>query len=112
MKNYFEARDNEHQKETQDSHRHRHHDDRVNHGREDLVFNLRGFLLKFGKPVKHEFEHAADLASLDHVDVQIVEDFRMHRSCVGKSTGALHTVSDLADCFFQHLIAFLLSKNI
>src|SRR5437868_12747491 len=37
VKNYFEARNDEHKKETQDAHRHRHHDDRIHHRREHLV---------------------------------------------------------------------------
>ena len=43
----FEFRHNEDEEKTHDRHRHRHHDHRIDHRRDDLVFNLGGFLLKF-----------------------------------------------------------------
>src|SRR5207248_11455165 len=90
VKNYFEPRHNEHEEETHDSHRHRHDNDRINHRRDHLVLNLRCFFLKLGKPGKHQFKDASNLARFDHIDVQIVKDLWMQRQCVGKSAAALH----------------------
>ena len=108
MENYFKPWHDEHEQETQDSDGHGHHDDRIDHCREDLVLNLRGFLLKFRKPVKHQLEHTADFPGFYHVNVEIVKNSRMQRQRVGKRAATLHRVGECVDGFFQHLVAFLL----
>ena len=69
VENRFELRHNEDEEKTQDAYGHCHHDYRIDHGRDNFVFDLGGLLLKFREPGEHELKHAADLTSLHHVDV-------------------------------------------
>src|SRR5207247_9474728 len=69
VENQFEPRHNENEEKTHDAHSHCHHDAWIDHCRYDFVFDLRSLLLKFRQPGEHQFEHAADLAGFDHVDV-------------------------------------------
>jgi hypothetical protein len=107
----FEFRHDEDKEKRHDAHCHRHHNDRVNHRRHDLVLNLVGFLLKFRKPVEHQLQHAANLARFDHVDVQVVKDPRMQRQRVRKRVTALNGVSKFVNGLFQYLVAFLFRQN-
>src|SRR5204863_824738 len=68
-KNLFEPRHNEDKKKRHNPHGNRHHDAGIDHCRHNLVFDLRGFLLKFRKPGEHQLQYTADLAGLHHVDV-------------------------------------------
>ena len=67
--------DDRHQ-EDHDAHGDDHDDDGIDHRGHDLVLELLGLFLVFGEPVEHEFEHAAQFAGLDHVDVKLVENLR------------------------------------
>jgi hypothetical protein len=69
VENRFELRHNEDKKKTHDAHGHCHHDAWIDHCCYDFVFDLRGLLLKFRKPVEHKLKYTADLAGFDHVNV-------------------------------------------
>ena len=47
------------------------HDDRINHRRLDLVFDLLRF--RNSATTEDEFEHAAELASFYHVDEELTK---------------------------------------
>ena len=64
-------------------------DDRVDHRGDDLVLDLLRLFLELGETVEHDFEHAAELAGLHHVDVELVEDPRVLREALGEGAAAL-----------------------
>ena len=67
------------------------HGDGVEHGRDDLAFDLLGLLHELGQAVQHDFQHAAQLAGLDHVDEEPVEDFGMLGQALGEGAAALRS---------------------
>ena len=40
------------------------------------------------EPVQHDFQHTAQFAGFDHVDVKPVKNLGMLRQCLGKSAAA------------------------
>ena len=83
----------------------------INHRGDDLVFDLLRLFLELGQTRQHHFEHAAELAGLHHVDVEIVEDARMLREAFGKGAAALHGIGQFGDRAFQNGIAFLFARE-
>ena len=73
------------------------HDDRIDHRGDDLVLELLRLFLELGETGQHDFEHAAELAGLHHVDVEIVEDARVLREAFGKGAAALHGIGQRVD---------------
>src|SRR5438128_11700131 len=101
VENQFEPWHNEHEEKTQDAHGHCHHDYRIDHCRYDFVSDLGGLLLKFREPGEHELKHAADLAGLHHVDVQIAKNPRMQGQCVRKHATPLDGIGEFVDGIFH-----------
>ena len=92
LKDLLELRDDEDEQEGHDGERENHDDDRVDHRGHDLVFDLLRLFLELGQAGEDEFEHAAQFAGTDHVDVEIVENSGMLRETFGKSAAALYRV--------------------
>ena len=97
VKDRFEFRHDKNQQEGHDRDRHRHHDDGINHGSDNLVLDLLRLLLEFREPAKHELEHAADLACFHHVDIKVIKDKRMLRQAFRKRAATLHSVGEFVD---------------
>ncbi len=112
VKNRLEFRDDEDHQESHDDHREGEHDDRINHRRLDLVFDLLRFFLELGETTEDEFEHAAELASFHHVDEELVKNLRMLFEAFGKRAATLHGISELIDCALENKIAFLFRQHI
>ncbi len=112
MKDRFEFWHDEDQQKSHDRDRHRHDDDRINHGGDDFVFDFGRLFLKLGQPREHELEHAADFASLDHIDVKIVKDERKLLKTFGECVAALDRIGKFLDRAFQNLVAFLFGENV
>ena len=69
----------------------------IEHGGDDLALDLLGLLHELGQAVEHDFEHAAQLAGLDHVDEQAVEDLGMLGQAFGEGAAAFDGQGQLAD---------------
>ncbi len=69
----------------------------IDHRGDDFVLDLLRLLLELRQTGQDEFEHAAELAGAHHVDVKIVEDFRMLREAFGEGAAALHGIGQTAD---------------
>src|SRR5207237_8635794 len=102
MENGFEFRHDEDQQKTHDPNCQCDHDHGIDHCRDDLVFDLRGFLLKLRKPVKHQLEHAADLARFDHVDKQVVKNLWVKGERFRKRITALYGVSEFVNSILKY----------
>src|SRR5262249_43359010 len=74
-KSCSEGGDNEKQHEDDDQHRHADDGDGVDHGALHLALELGRLLDVARQPLKHDVEHTAGLADLEHVGEQVVEDF-------------------------------------
>ncbi len=111
LENLLELRHDEHEQEAHDRHRDDQHDDRVEHGRHDLVLDLLRLFLELGQADEHQFQHAADLAGLDHVDVELVENLRVLRQPFGERAAALHRVAELGDGRLEHRVALLFFEH-
>ena len=81
----------------QDAGGHDQHGDRVEHGGDDLALDLLGLLHELGEAVQHDFQHAAQLAGLDHVDEEPVEDLGMLGQALGEGAAAFDGHGQLAD---------------
>jgi len=74
-----------------------------------LIF-LR-FFGKFRQAFQHHFEHAAQLARLDHVHEQAVENLGVLRQGLGKRAAAFDRQRQFAQDFFERAIALLLLQH-
>jgi hypothetical protein len=89
LEHFLELRHDENHQEDQDGHGDEHDDHRVDHGGNDLVFEFLGLFLVFGETVEDDFEHTAEFAGLDHVDVELVEDLGVLGEGFGEGGAAL-----------------------
>src|SRR5215469_15706262 len=112
MENHLEFRHDKDEEKSHDRHRHRDDDGRIDHGRDDLVLDLRSFLLKFREPVQNKLQYTAELACFHHVNVKVVKDSWMKGKSVGKRITALDGVREFVDRFFQYEITFLFCQNV
>ena len=94
---FLELRHDENHQEDQDGDGDEHDDHRIDHRGNDLVFQLLGLFLVFGETVEDDFEHTAEFAGLDHVDVELVEDLRVLGERLGEGGTALDVFGERAD---------------
>ena len=107
----LEAWHDDKHEEDHDARRDAHHDDGVNHRRDNLVFKLLGFFLVFGETVEDEFENTAELTSLHHVHVKLVKDTRILLEALGEGGAGLHVLSERVDGGLHHRNGFLAAEH-
>ena len=89
VKDQLKPRHDEYEKKGQNRKRESENNNRIDHGRENLVFDLLRFLLKLGQPGEHDLEYAAKFACLHHADVKLVKDARVLRQRIRERAAAL-----------------------
>ena len=109
--NLLELGHHHHHQQSQDAHRHDEHRHRIKQGGLDLAFDLLRLFGKFRQAFQHHFQHAAQLARLDHVHEQAVENLGMLRQRLGKRAAAFNRQRQVAENFFERAVAFLLFKH-
>ena len=87
------------------------HGDGVEHGGLDLALDLLGLFHELGEAVQHHLQHAAQLAGLDHVDEEPVEDLGMLGQALGEGAAAFNRHGQLADDRLEGRIPFLLFEH-
>ena len=70
---------------------------RVDHGADDLLLELGGLFHEVGQAGEDQVEHAARLAGVDHVDVELVERLGVLGHRVGERAAAFDLVGHAAD---------------
>ena len=111
-KDLLELGHNVDEQEGHDGDRDDQHDDRVEHGGDDFVLQLLRLFLEVGQTDEDELHDAAKFAGFHHVDIKLVENFRMLSEAIGKSAASLHGVGQLSDRLAQHRVGFLLAEHI
>ena len=66
-----------------------------------LPLEALGLLLEVGEPLEDDFEGAAGLAGLDHVDVEPVEALRVLAERLGEGRAGLDVVDDVDRAFLS-----------
>ena len=82
---------------------------RVDHRALHLVLDLLRLFGKLGQTVQHDFQHAAGLAGLDHVDVEVVEHLRVGRERIRERAAAGDVLGDAVEAVHHrggHLLLF------
>ena len=76
-------------------------EDRVDHGAADLALERLGAFLELGEPLEDDFQGAARLARLDHVDVQAVEGLGRLGHGLGERGAAFDFLADVDERVLQ-----------
>ena len=87
------------------------HGDRVKHCGDNLAFDLLGLLHEFGEAIQDDFEDAAQLAGLDHVDEEAVEDLGVLGEAFGESAATFNGQGKVAKNGFEGGVPFLLFEH-
>ena len=102
---------NENKQKAHDHHRDEQNNRRIEHRRDDLVFDLLRFFLELREAQKNDLQHAAEFARFHHVHIELVENLRMPGERLGESAAGLNRLRDADDGFFENRIGLLLGKN-
>ncbi len=108
---FLEFRNDEYHEEDEDGDGDETDDGRIDHGGDDFVFEFLSFLLVFGEAGEDDFEHTAEFAGFDHVDVEFVENFGVLCEGLGESGATLDGVREVADGGFEDWVWFLFSED-
>ena len=108
----LELRHDEDHEEGHDDHGKGKHDDRINHRRLDLVFDLLRLFLELRETGENKFQHTAELAGFHHVDEELVKNSRMLRQALGESAAALHGIGELVDRVLEQNVALLFGEDV
>ena len=108
---FLELRNDENHQEDQDGDGDEHDDHRIDHGGDDLVFELLGLFLILGETVEHDFEHTAEFAGLDHVHIELVENARVLGQGLGEGGAALDVLGECRNGGAQHGMRLLFLKH-
>jgi hypothetical protein len=84
----------------------------VDHRADDLLLQLGGLLHEVGQAGEDQVEHAARLAGVDHVDVELVERLGVLAHGVGERAAALDLVGHAADDRLEQARLLLLLKDL
>ena len=82
------------------------HDDRISHGRLDLLAQTRAGFEEAGQPIENLGQQTAGFARFHHADEQPIEDARMLRDRLVKGFAALDARGDVADDVAQIALPF------
>jgi hypothetical protein len=88
-----------------------HDGDGVEHGGDDLALDFLGLFHELGEAVEDDFENAAELAGLDHVHIEAVENLGMLREALGEGAAALDGRGEVADNVFERGILLLFFED-
>ena len=106
-----ETRDNKEHQESQNRDCDEHHDNRVNHRRDNFPFQLMGFLLVFSETLEHHFEDTTKFTGFHHVHKELVENLWMLPQRFGKGRSSLHGFGKLIDGRLENQIRLLLTQH-
>ena len=102
VEDLLELRDDEDHDEGQDADGDHDDHDRVDHGADDLAFQALGLFLEVGQALQDDFQSAAGLAGLDHVDVEAVEALGMLAERLGQGGARLDVVDHVDEGVLEH----------
>ena len=74
-----------------------------------LIFSA--FSWNSAQTIEHQLKHAAQFTGLDHVDVELVEDFRMLREALREGAAALDAIGQGIDGALEHDVLLLLGQH-
>ena len=110
-KNRLKFGNNKNEQKAHDHHRDEQNNRRIEHRRDDLVFDLLRLFLELREAQKNDLQHAAEFARFHHVHIELVENLRMPGERLGESASGLNRLRDTDDGFFENRIGLLLGKN-
>ena len=112
LKDVLEFGNNRNKKERRDADRGKENDDRINHRTLHLILDLIGLFGEFGESPENDFENTARFTGLYHVDVKVVEDFRISRKRFGERAASGNRFRNAIESFTHLLILDLTLKNV
>ena len=83
----------------------------IEHGGDDLAFDLLGLFHEFGKAAEDDFEHAADFAGFDHVDEEAVENLGVLGEGLGEGAAAFDGGAQFAQDVLEVDVFFLFLQH-
>src|SRR6185436_16850729 len=95
----------------QDDNRHRNDGAGIEHGGDDLAFDLLGFFHELGQTREHDFQHATQFAGFHHVDKKAVKNLGMLSEGFGKGAAAFDRDTEFADDLFEGGLSFLFFQH-
>ena len=107
----LELRNHPNQQQSQNAHGDEQHGHRIEKGGLDLALDFLRLFGKFSQAFQHHFQHAAQLAGLDHVDEQAVEHLGVLGERLGKGAATFDGQRQIAENAFERDITLLFFEH-